>query len=571
MPMRIGIFRAILLFSFAFLGLALFFVQVVRGQYYRTLGMRNSIRLVPEEPCRGRILDRNLSAMADSVLSFDVVLLPQDVKDKKGIFEKVARILSVSPQSLLRGYERGYLNPVTPVILAKGVPKATAIVMEEAAGDLAGVRVELNPRRFYPDGVVAAHLLGYIGEIDRSRITKLKEYGYDLKDLVGYSGLEERLDMVLRGEKGGQQLEVDSGGRQVRVLGYKPPRPGQDVVTTVDLELQRIADLYLAGREGAVVLMDVTTGEIRVMSSSPAFDPNIFVERKEKRVLSFYLTSDEAPLFNRALSGQFPPGSVFKIVTALACQAVRKISPAMTYTCKGRLKVGDRYFKCWSTHGPQDFMNAMAHSCDVYFYRLGLTAGAEMMSQTAHDLGLGALTGVDLSGEAPGFIPTRLWKRVSRLENWYDGDTANFSIGQGYVLTTPLQLTRMMAAVANGGYLVEPYLTKSVGGTEIFHREPRRIRIPQEHLAMVREAMRYPVLLESGTAHDLNIPGLNICAKTGTAQVSQGGSHGWVAGFFPKENPRYAFCILLENVGSSHYACALGRQIFEEAARRGKL
>lgn len=569
--MRIGIFRVIFSFSLAFLGLALFFVQVVRGQYYRTLSLRNSIRIIPEEPCRGRILDRNLNVMADNILSFDVALLPQELKDKKIIFEGAARILSANPQALLRVYERGYLNPVTPVIIAKGVSKTMAIAIEEGASDLAGMRVELNPRRFYPYGAVAAHLLGYIGEIDRGRITKLKEYGYDLKDFVGYSGLEERLDMMLRGEKGGRQMEVDSGGRQVRLLGYRPPRPGQDAVTTIDLELQQLADRHLAGQKGAVVLMDVKTGEILVMSSSPGFDPNVFVARKDKRSLNFYLTSDEAPLFNRALSGQFPPGSVFKVVTALAALGVKKISPSTTYTCTGQLRVGDRYFKCWSTHGPQDFMRAMAHSCDVYFYRLGLTAGVEMMAQVAHDLGLGAPSGADLSGEASGFIPTRLWKRVSRLENWYDGDTANFSIGQGYVLTTPLQVARMMAAIANGGYLIDPYLTKAVAGDVVFHREPRRIRIPQEHLGMIREALRYPVLLESGTAHDLNIEGLNICAKTGTAQVPAGASHGWVAGFFPKENPRYAFCILLENVGSSHYACALGRHIFEEAARRGKL
>lgn len=568
--MRIGTYRLIIFFLFAVLALFLFFVQALRGPYYYRLSQRNSIRLIPQEAYRGRVWDRNDNVMADNILSFDAVLVPQEVKDKAKIFARLSGLLGVDAASLSRLYERSYLNPFTPIALARGISKTTAITIEEGSFDLPGLHVELNARRFYPFGPTAAHVLGYMGEIDKSRITKLKDYGYDIKDKVGYSGLEEYLDFYLRGEKGGQQVEVDSRGRQVRILGYKPPSKGRDVGITIDLELQQIADGLLRDRRGAVVILDAVTGEIIVMSSSPSFDPNIFVDRKDKKALNWVLSSEEAPLFNRAVSGQFPPGSVFKVVTALAAHRAKKFTPSTTYTCTGSLRVGNRYFKCWAEHGPQDFYQAMGHSCDVYFYRLGLSAGPDFLNQTAHDLGLASATGVDLPQESQGFIPSKIWKRLKFLDGWYDGDTANFAIGQGAVLTTPLQLTRMMAAVGNGGNLVTPHLTRSVDGVSVEIKPAKRVKIPQEALDLVRRSLRFPVSLADGTAHDLDIKGWDVCAKTGTAQVTGSLSHGWVAGFFPEKNARYAFCVFLENIGTSHYACSFAKVLFEEAKKRGK-
>ncbi len=564
-------YRLILFFLFVLLSFGLFFVQIMQGGHFYELSLRNTIRLIPEEPYRGRILDRDNNVMADNVLSFDAVIIPQELKDKDTVFEKLSKLLSMDKEAVVRKYERGYLNPFTPVPIMTGLPKTTAITLQEASFDMPGVTVELNSKRFYPFGVTASHVLGYIGEIDKSRITKLKEYGYDIKDKVGYSGLEEQLDIYLRGEKGGQQVEVDSRGRQVRLLGYRPPAVGKDVQLTLDLEIQQVADRLLAGRKGAVVVMDVQTGDVIVMCSAPAFDPNVFVDRKDKKALNYYLGSEDAPLFNRATMGQFPPGSIFKVVTAAAALKIKSITASTTFVCPGRLKVGDRYFKCWSTHGPQDFFAAVAHSCDVYFYHVGIMAGADGLTSAAREFGLASPTGIDLPQESAGFIPSRLWKRISHFETWYDGDTVNFSIGQGYVLVTPLQLARMMAAVANGGYLVSPRLTKAIGGIEVPLKGSKKIKIPKEDLDLIREALRYPVHSDSGTAHNLDVEGMEICAKTGTAQVHKGESHGWVAGFFPKSNPRYSFCILLENAGSSHEACAFGKELFEEALKRKKL
>ncbi len=570
--MRTRIYGITLLVCFFLLLCGLLVVQLIGGGRYYELSLRNTIRLIPEEPYRGRILDRHQQVIVDNVLSFDAVIMPQELKDKNDVFSRLAPILSLDPSTIAGRYAKGYLNPFTPVVIAEGIPKATAIMLEEKKLDLRGVAVELNSRRHYPFGTTAAHVLGYLGEIDKSRITRLKDYGYDIKDNVGYSGVEERLDIYMRGQKGGRQIEVDNRGRQVRLLGYKPPVAGEDVTLTIDLELQQIADNLLQGKKGAVVVMDAQTGEVLVLSSAPAFDPNVFVDHSDRGAMNYYLTSDDAPLFNRVTSGQFPPGSIFKIVTASAAlQADKGVSLVTTYVCQGQMRIGNRFFKCWSTHGAQDFNAAMAHSCDVYFYQLGLLAGPDLLSHTAQEFGLSQPTGIDLTHEVSGFIPTRLWKRLTRFEGWYDGDTANFSIGQGFVLTTPLQLARMMAAVGNGGYLPVPHVTKAIAGREVSVAAPKPVRISPEYLDMVRKALRYPVSLESGTAHVLEIPGLEICAKTGTAQVHGKESHGWVAGFFPLNRPRYAFCVLLENVGSSHYACTLARDLFEESKKKGKL
>lgn len=534
------------------------------------MSVKNYIRLIQQEPYRGRIYDRNDNVIVDNLLSFDVMIIPQELKDKDELFRRLGSILAVDEGELLKNYKKEYLNAFKPVPVAKAVSKADAIRIEESKLDLPGVAIQLNSKRFYPYASTCCHVIGYMGEIDRSRITRLKEYGYDIKDKVGLSGVEEQYDIYMRGEKGGQQIEVDSLGRQVRMLGFRPPVAGKDIQLTIDLELQQIADTFMEGKKGALIIMDVANGEVIVMSSAPTFNPNIFIDRSDNKSLNYVLTSQAAPLFNRAISGQFPPGSIFKTITAMAVFKEKKIPSSLTYVCSGKMKVGNRYFKCWTTHESQDFYRAMTHSCDVYFYHLGLLAGPDALAVMARDFGLGSMTGIDLSQEASGFVPSCMWKRMSKLEGWYDGDTANFSIGQGYLLTTPLQIVRLMAVFSNGGYLVEPRVIKKIGDEPFKEKAPKKIKVDDWDLTLVRKSLRLPVSSPEGTAHDLDIKGMQICAKTGTAEVYNKESHGWVAGFFPQSKPKYAFCVFLENVGSSHHACALVRQFFEEGLRRKK-
>ncbi len=550
--------------------LGLVVIQGVHGQHYGDLSRRNAIRLIPQEPYRGRIYDRHGILMADNVLSFDVVVIPQELRDPQKTFADLAALLGMTPGETAFAYKKGYLNPFTPASIAVGIDKEKAIAVAEQELNLPGVAVYLNAKRFYPHREAAAHVLGYMSEIDRERITRLKSYGYDLKDKVGVSGLEETLDIFMRGEKGGEQIEVDSLGRKVRLIGYRPSAFGKDVTTTIDMELQQLAHAAMRGYAGAFVLMEVKTGEVLVLYSKPSYDPNVFIDRSQTKRLNAYLVSAGAPLVNRAISASFAPGSVFKVVTAAAALKARGFPASMTFVCRGQLKIGDRYFKCWSQHGPQDFYQAMAHSCDVYFYHMGFRANPDGLARMAREFGLGEKTGIDLPQEAAGFIPTRVWKNLARLENWYDGDTANYAIGQGFVLTTPLQLARLMAAVGNGGILVPPHVTKAIGGESVVGRPAKRVNIDKDQLAMIKRSLRYPVSFSSGTAHDLDISDLAICAKTGTAQVTGLPSHAWVAGFFPEEDPRYAFCVFLEHGETSHAACEVARAVFEEAKKRGK-
>ncbi|MGE5280373.1 MAG: penicillin-binding protein 2 [Deltaproteobacteria bacterium] len=568
--MRIGTYRIFVILMFGAAVLGLIHLQAARGPRYYELSQRNAIRVIRQEPYRGRFYDRGGRLLADNVLSFDVVIIPQELSDRQRTFARLAALLGLTAGEVERIYKKGYLNPFTPVVIAGAVPKEEAIAVAEEELTLPGVTVNLDAKRQYPYGPVTAHVLGYLSEIDRERITRMKSYGYDLKDKVGVSGLEETLDIFLRGEKGGEQIEVDSQGRKVRLIGYQPSTMGKDVTTTLDLDLQQAAYAAMQDRKGAFVMMDVRTGEVLVLLSLPSYDPNVFIDRSDNLRLGAYLTSPEAPLFNRATSGAFPPGSVFKAVTAAAALRARPFPVSMTFVCRGRLKVGDRYFKCWSTHGPQDFDQAMAHSCDVYFYHLGFRANPDGMTHMAHAFGLGELTGIELGNEVAGFIPSRVWKNLTRLENWYDGDTANFSIGQGYVMVTPLQLVRMMAAIANGGILPSPHLTKDIGGEPVVVRPVRHVGVDAESLAMVKDALRYPVSLPTGTAHELDVSGMSVCAKTGTAQVNDKPAHAWVAGFFPQEDPRVAFCVLLEHGETSHEAVAVARKVIEEGKARGK-
>ncbi len=550
--------------------LCLVMIQGVRGPRYFDLSQRNAIRLIPQEPYRGRIYDREGRLMADNVLSFDVVIIPQELYDRERTFANLGALLGMTPEETAFAYKKGYLNPFTPVPIAVGIDKEKAIAVAEQELSLPGVAVHLNAKRFYPHREVTAHVLGYLSEIDRERITRLRSYGYDFKDKVGVSGLEEALDIFMRGQKGGEQIEVDSLGRKVRLIGYRPSESGKDVTTTIDLELQQLAYAAMRAHSGAFLVMDVKTGEILVLCSKPSYDPNVFIDRSDNRKLNAYLTSAEAPLMNRATAASFAPGSVFKVVTAAAALKARSFPVSMSFVCRGRLKIGDRYFQCWSTHGVQDFFQAMAHSCDVYFYHLGFRANPDGMARMAHEFGLGETSGIEGGQEAAGFIPSRVWKNLTRFENWYDGDTANFAIGQGFVLVTPLQVTRLMAAIANGGFLPPPHLTQTIGGEPLVVRPAKKINVNTDDLAMIKKALRYPVSLSSGTAHNLDIKGLDICAKTGTAQVTGKPSHAWVAGFFPADDPKYSFCVFLEHGETSHEACEVARVVFEEAKNRGR-
>ena len=553
-------FRAL----FIILILGLFYIQVIKGDYYYNLSKKNIIRVVSLEAARGRIFDRNGTVIADTIPSFDVCIIPQEVKHKIPLFKKLSKLLRVPVKKIKENYKKEYLNPFTPVRICKKLNKDKIITLEENKLQLQGVIIDIQPQRSYPFKRTASHLLGYLGQIDISRITKLKPYGYKLSDLVGYSGVEERYDLFLRGEKGGEQIEVDNRGQRVRTVGYKPSKAGRDIQVTIDIRIQKIVDKFMKGNKGAVVIMDAYSGEIISLSSYPNYDPNDFIKRKDDSIRNL-LKDKGSPLFNRAISGQFPPGSVFKLVTAIAALEKRPSLKNKEFVCEGSMKIGNRDYRCSSRHGRENLREAVVHSCNIYFYNLGMLIGPEAINKYAHRVGLARKTGIDLNYEAKGFIPSPNWKRIIRFQSWHKGDTANMSIGQGEVLVTPLQMVRMVSIFVNGGKLVQPHLIKAVGSKQLDIAKEKVVKLNDKKALSNIKRYLYDVIDDpEGTAHITKIKGLEIYGKTGTAQVSGKKSHGWLVGLVGKNKPKYAFCIFLENGGSSHDACLVAKKILEE-------
>ena len=550
--------------------LSIFNLEVLQARRYKELSNKNSIRLLSQGGARGRILDCKGDIIVDNSLVYDVTILPQASDQIDKALMSVAKILELSMQDLKVAFRNGYVASFIPVTIAKNVDIKKAIALEEIKMDFPGIIIQPRPARSYPYGKLASHVIGYLNEIDRWRLTKLADYGYKTKDIVGYTGIEEKYDYYLRQEDGALSVEVDHMGRFVRVLGFKPPKNGKDIQLTLDLKIQKIAEDNLEGKKGSVIIMNPFSGEIIAMASSPSFEPSIFIKQSRPSISSLFDNPDSA-LINKAMQAAYPPGSVFKLVVAAAALEAKKINVETTFFCPGYLKIGNRKFNCWETHNQQDLIAAITHSCDVFFYRTGLLLGGSVIHDYAVKFGFSKLTNFELPYEVSGFVPDPLWKRIQRFQNWFDGDTANFSIGQGDLLVTPLQTVRMMAVFANRGFLINPYIVKSVGGQDISisQRRATRIHLKEKTLEYIRQGIRRAVSDPTGTASILSNPEVAIAGKTGTSQVSRGSPHGWFAGFFPFKNPRFVICVFLEHGGSGQAACILTKQIIEAMIQEG--
>ncbi|MFH0935325.1 MAG: penicillin-binding protein 2 [Candidatus Omnitrophota bacterium] len=568
---RIRFVRISVVVLFVILILRLFNLQVIRGRKFKELSDKNCIRLLPQSGARGEILDRNGKPIADNKLSYDLMLLPQEPALLEQAINGVARVLRSDPQAIKKAFRNNYVTNSVPVLIEKNIGIKDAVALEELKFDTPGIIIQLKPTRYYPYGGLACHILGYLNEIDRWRLTKLADYGYKTKDIVGFGGIEEAYDYYLRQEEGGVSFEVDHKGRFVRLLGFRPPRNGKDIRLTLDINLQKIAEDKLSGRKGCVIIMDPYSGEVVAMVSSPGFSPALFVDNTGGAGISSLFNNPDAPFVNRAISGLYPPGSVFKAVVACSGMETGKITDATGFSCEGSLVIGGKEFACWSRHGMQDLKAAIAHSCNIFFYKTGLLCGSGVIHDYALRFGMNRPTSIELPYEAGGFVPSPLWRRINKFRNWYDGDTANFSIGQGELLVTPLQITRMMAVFANGGSLVSPYLVKEVGGREIsvYRRRQKKINLKASTIEYVREGLRSAVSEEAGTAHILSDLPVPVAGKTGTAQVTGSRSHAWFAGFFPYEKPKFVICVFLEHGGSGLTSCVLAKRIIQTLAEQG--
>lgn len=564
--MRIKIIRLVLVVLFALVGLALIFTQVVRGQFYFNLSVNNRIRVIPLEAPRGRILDRNGTLLADNRLAFHVSIIPQDIQDKDALFDFLSGILKTDKNTLLQTFWRKKVAPFAPVVIAEDVDKQVAMVLEENQYRFPGLYVQKAFIRYYPSGEIGAHVLGYVGKIDRAKVEQLKDYGYSPLSVVGYSGIEEYYDQFLKGKEGGLQIEVNNRGQQVRLLSLRDPGQGRDVQLAIDQRVQEIAATLLTGQAGTIIVMNLDTGSLLGMVSAPSYDPNVFMDSRLKGQKGPLFTDESAPLINRAIKGLYPPGSVFKVVVATAGLMTEKISPQKSFHCDGAFHLGKRAFRCSHVHGTQDLLLGIGHSCNVYFFNVGLLVESDAIRKFALILGLGQLTRVDLPFEEKGSVPSQSQRRRQSNSGWYKGDTLNMSIGQGEVLTTPIQLVKMMATVARRGDEVQPHLIDAIGDQKIINLSSTgRVKIPEETFDILQKGLRNTVILPDGTARVLNVAGFEISGKTGTAQsVPSKPHHAWFVGYNMTGKERIVFCVFLEYGGSSYQACMMARDLLQK-------
>ena len=532
----------ILVFSGAIVS-RLAWLQLLHGRDYRAMADENRIRLIPRDPIRGRLLDRNGRVLATNRLAYKLYVQPRLLSPASwpGLRDRLASLLGVSAAQLERNHQQGQNREGYRIELAGPLTPTQVLRFREQASSLPAAEVAADVLRAYPEGRLASHLLGYTSSISEEEYERLRERGYRLRDRIGRSGLEKVYETVLRGEWGGQQLEVNAAGEVQRILGDKPARAGKDLRLTIDLDLQRAAERALdTVSKGAIVAMDPSSGAIRALASRPNFDPNIFSEGPTTAQWS-ELNRPEAPMLNRALQG-FPPASTFKIVSTIAGLESGRFTPDSTLPTMGQFCYNGQCYGDHGAFGSIGFQKALAVSSNSFYYQLGLKVGPYELFKAARRMGYGQLTGVELADEeTPGLLGDPAWKQRVLGAPWTSVDTITSAIGQGAVTVTPIQMARLYAAVANGGTLVTPHLVE--------RPTPRRwINLKPETLRVLREGLRKVVT--EGTATILNDPSLPpVAGKTGTGEDPPRPDHAWFGGYAPAGRPNLVIVAFGENSG----------------------
>ncbi len=579
---------------FVFILCRLWYLQLMRGEEFSNLAKNNRIRIRRVPGSRGMILDQKKEILVDNRQSFQVSLVPEDIERVNEIVFRTAEILNLEPMELKsRITHQNSRRPFHPALIKGDISRKELAILETHKLDLPGMVIDTVPRRSYPYNSLASHLIGYLGEIDHGELEKMVSRGYHLGDFIGKDGVEKQWEASLRKVDGGRQVEVDSVGREIRILRSVAPRPGHNVVLTLDLGIQKVVEDLLVGKIGAAVAMDPQSGRILAVASSPPFNPDLFASGIREEHWLNLLNTPFDPLQNKAIQGQYPPGSVFKIITAIAALEEEVVTPEEPFTCPGFYQLGRKTYRCWRKggHGSVDLRRALVESCDVYFYNVALRLGIDTIARYAKELGFGEKTGVELGDEKPGLIPTTDWKRKRYNEAWYEGETVVSGIGQGAILVTPIQMACMISAIANGGILYRPQVVQRVedvdGNTieEYPSTVLRRVSVSETTLELIREALRGVVADPKGTGKTCRIKGIPVCGKTGTAQVVKlevsedikdeeeipfrYRDHAWFIAYAPEGSPSVAVAVLIQHGGHGASAAApIARKIIETAVRR---
>lgn len=574
----------------------MYYLQVMEADKYTMLAEDNRVSLRLLAPPRGLILDRNGIAMAVNQQNYRVLVIAEQTPSLNYTLDALADIITLTDHDRARvTKEARRRRSFVPITVRENLSWEEVARIEVNSPDLPGVLIDVGQSRFYPLESLGAHILGYVSAVSENDLT-----GDPLEELpgfrVGKAGVEKIYDMALRGKGGTSQMEVNAVGRVIRELERKEGESGVDLSLTLDMRLQEYASQRLGDESASAVVMDIYTGDVLVMASTPSFDPNAFNRGLSGDEWKELVNNPRAPLQNKAISGTFAPGSTFKLITAMAALESGAITPDQRVFCPGHMQLGNNKFHCWKKggHGSLDLVGALKNSCDVYFYEVARRLGIDKIAEVARRFGLGDVTNVDLPNERPGLIPDRAWKRKAFKQPWHPGESLINAIGQGYVLATPLQLCTMVARVANGGYAVEPHVARDV--VSEYGTHPRAAPnwpscdMAQKHIALVRKGMFAVSNEPGGTAYRARIvqDGMWLSGKTGSAQVRRitmreretgvkkneelpwkERDHALFVAYAPEDNPRYAISVVIEHGGGgSAVAAPIARDILLEVQKR---
>lgn len=603
---RLVIYRMVIALGFLLLVGQLWRLQIVEGQRYRLRADYNRFRLMAIEAPRGVIYDRSKAILARNRPTYAVGIVPADLPpEPEPVYRRLSSAVGLPTSQIRQLVEGRKTDRFTFITIRADIPQDLAFILEERHRELPGVHVVVQPVREYPEGPLTAHLLGYTGPITQEQYSQLKEdkarrYGYN--DRIGQTGVEAHLEREIRGSPGERRLEVDAAGREVRLLAVDQPSPGNNLILTLDLELQRKLTEILSAKldrygTASAVALDPSTGQVLALVHLPSYDNNAFSRGITEQDLQALINDDRKPLVNGAIGAAYPPGTLFQAITAAGALEENVIKPDTKANCPGQLIVPSRLdptlgvrFGDFAAHGDQDVVSALADSCKVFFYLAGGGdpegksggLGIDRLVAYAKLFGFGALSGIDLDGEAAGFLGTPDWKKQNHGELWYKGDTYLAANGEEYLLVTPLQMANAIAAIANGGTLYRPQVVLQVTddqGTVLKPYEPspiRRLPISPENLQAIREGLRAATKAgESpagtryqGTARSVSVPGFEVAGTVATIEYarperrSEPRTHGWFAGFGPVDNPQIALVIFLRDGKGAEEAGEIAEQAF---------
>ena len=584
---RLPFVAVLIIVSFAVFFGRLFQLQLVQTDDLRRRSQSNYVRTLRLEAPRGDILDREGRVLATTRPAFGLQVIPHDVSRAELTYAVLALLIDRDAEALsARVGDPSGRRRFQPVRLAGDLSYDQRARVESHLYALPGVVSDVRPRRHYVGGELAAHLLGYLGEIQREQLETRRFADYRQGEVIGQAGIESVLQAELRGRAGGRNLVVDVAGRVMDVLAEIEPQPGGRVTLTLERDLQQVAeDAFLPevlgepAKIGAAVVLDVRSGDVLALVSKPAFDPNDFAGGIDASTWNALISDERRPIQNRAISGQYPPGSTYKTFVAAAGLEEEIVDPEKKIFCPGSFRLGRRTYRCWKRggHGWVDLRRAIVESCDVYFYQLGLELGVDRLAFFSRGFGFGRATGISLPQEMPGLVPTSAWKERRFAEPWVRGETVSAAIGQGFNLTTPLQLAVAYAALANGGELVVPRLllqAEDQAGNAVPGPRPEvrgTVPVAEEHLERLREALEGVVAEPEGTGGRARVRGVRVAGKTGTAQVValektedleedevafHHRDHAWFVGFAPAEAPEIVAVALVEHGGHGGSAAA---------------